>query len=222
LAAQQGCPVVSLFLGSADPIKTAPFQLGAWVIQGHSDCSPCSHAEACHQPRHFCGDSVSVETVYSLVEGVLKGKEIRLSQSRIFQTQKSQNSISLVSLNGSFRSALEQTVWSAYLNGESSGDVSHLHAQPSQILVTWNEHEKFKAAVRNYFAGNLEISDIEQKFPFWQDSLIRLKRNSQDTAELRALIDIRTNLLNELLKTSAEVSHSGNTRTNSHEFTAEA
>ena len=71
LAAQNGCPVVSLFLGSADPVKTAPWQQGAWVIQGQAACAPCGHASPCHQPRHVCADSLKVETVFSLITGIL-------------------------------------------------------------------------------------------------------------------------------------------------------
>jgi ADP-heptose:LPS heptosyltransferase len=63
LAAAVRCPTLALHLGSADPVKTSPWMRGAQVIQGKAGCRPCRHSEKCHQPRHLCGDSLSVEIV---------------------------------------------------------------------------------------------------------------------------------------------------------------
>jgi ADP-heptose:LPS heptosyltransferase len=221
LAAQQGCPVVSLFLGSADPLKTAPWQLGAWVIQGHSECSPCSHSENCFQPKHLCGDSVSVETVFTLTEGVLKNREIRIAKSKIFRTENRNNSFAVVPLNDAFPAALEQTVWSIYLNGDDADEIAHLTAQSQQIRHVWNEHEKFKQALQEYQQGLMDVSLIEQRFPMWQDGFIRLKRDLRGWTELQELVKIRTTILKKLMN-DLEVSYNGNTRANSQEYSKQA
>jgi len=214
LAAQQACPVISLFLGSADPIKTAPWQMGAWVIQGQAECSPCSHATACHQASHLCGDSLSVPSVFALVEGVLKEKEIRISGSHLFRTEKLNQSFAVVPFENSFRKSLEQTVWSAYLNLENGckieSEISHLNPAHGQVRSLWAEHEKFKKAVHDYQNGHLEISQIEEKFPLWKDSFIRLKRDLRGWTELQDLIAIRSQILNQLMNRT-EVSSRGNT-----------
>ncbi|MEZ0391024.1 MAG: glycosyltransferase family 9 protein [Pseudobdellovibrionaceae bacterium] len=223
LAAHQGCPVVSLFLGSADPVKTAPWQLGAWVIQGQAECAPCSHSQACHQASHLCADSLSVETVFSLVDGILKEKEICISKSKIFRTSQQQNSFSLVPLNESFPSALEQTVWSVYLNGSriSQDDIQHLRAQETQVKKIWRENERFKLALEDYQKGQIELSQIEAWFPFWKDSFTRLKRDLRGWVELQELNSIRTEILKALM-VEREFSQNGNTRSKSEKHFAQA
>lgn len=212
LAAQQSCPVISLFLGSADPMKTAPWQMGAWVIQGQAECSPCSHAAKCHQPTHLCSESLSVESVFALAEGVLKDKEIRISGSQIYRTEKLGQSFAVAPYENSFRQNLEQMVWSAYLNSEMKIEVSHLNPAPGQVRSLFVEHEKFKNAVQEYRNGKLEINQIEERFPLWKDSFIRLKRDLRAWSELQDLIQIRSQVLNQLMNRS-EVVTSGNART---------
>lgn len=221
LAAQQGCQVVSLFLGSADPVKTAPWQTGAYVIQGQADCAPCSHASACHQASHLCGEALSVESVFALVEGVLKEKEIRIFSSQVYRTEAVNNSFSVVPADNSFRKNLEQAVWSAYLNNEQKVETSHLTPMPGQLRSLIHLHEKFKMALQNFKIGKIEIKEIESQFPLWKDSLIRLKRNANDMAEALELIQIRTMALNELSQ-DLEVSQNGSTRSNSQEHFATA
>ncbi len=63
LAAQTRTPVVGLYLGSADPYKTAPWIDGALVFHGSEACSPCAHSSACTQATHLCADNLSAESV---------------------------------------------------------------------------------------------------------------------------------------------------------------
>lgn len=67
LAAMVCCPQVSLFLGSADAIKTSPYSDEAFIIDAQSDCYPCSHSQDCTQPTHVCSASISVDKVLKAV-----------------------------------------------------------------------------------------------------------------------------------------------------------
>lgn len=221
LAAQQGCPVVSLFLGSADPIKTTPWQLDAWVIQGQAECSPCAHSSKCHQSSHVCGESISIQAVFALVEGVLKEKEIRISGSKLYKTEVLDRSVAVVPIENSFRRNLEQIVWSAYLNSENSIEVSQLRPTMGQVKALWREHEKFKKAVQEYQNGKFEINQMEERFPQWKDSLIRLKRDLRGWNELQELMSIRSRILQRLMG-QTEALKNGKTRTSDSDNFASA
>lgn len=67
LAAMVGCPQVSLFLGSADAVKTSPYSDEALIIEAQSDCYPCSHSQDCTQSTHLCSESISVDKVLKAV-----------------------------------------------------------------------------------------------------------------------------------------------------------
>ncbi len=67
LAAMVGCPQISLFLGSADAIKTSPLSEDAKIIEAQSDCYPCSHSQDCRQSAHLCAESISVDLVMNAV-----------------------------------------------------------------------------------------------------------------------------------------------------------
>ncbi len=67
LAAQVGCQVVGIFIGSADPIKTAPWQEDLWLVQPTVACYPCAHSSKCNQKSHLCAEDISVGNVYETV-----------------------------------------------------------------------------------------------------------------------------------------------------------
>lgn len=87
LAAEERCQVVSLFLGSADFVKTAPWQSGAWVIRSKVSCAPCRHSEPCFQPSHLCAEDMEVDKVFNLVQSLLQNEPVVALEKSIFQTR---------------------------------------------------------------------------------------------------------------------------------------
>lgn len=195
LAAQQGCPVVSLFLGSADAFKTAPWQEGAWVVQGQAACAPCAHSSPCHQATHLCADALKVETVFSLVSGVLRGKKIKIFDSSISRTSSHKNSSSLEK-EGGFAQWLEKEVWTQYLDGSQVCDVPEV--DPVAVQELKYRQARFEKAVQAAKLGNMSLSEVERSFPEWSDSLIRWKRDSQFTQEVEAICKIRREILDSI------------------------
>jgi ADP-heptose:LPS heptosyltransferase len=222
LAAQQGCPVVSLFLGSADPVKTAPWQEGAWVVQGQVACSPCAHSSPCHQARHLCAESLKVETVFSFVTGILKGEEVKLFDSSMARTVQTKTSFRLERANESLLQIIENEVWSQYLNGSNEPEISNFSIAEMENLL--KRHMQFEIAVRSAKAKVIQISDIEKAYPEWADGLIRWKRDFGFTAEIEAICQIRQRILYKCLQTNMENKNvrSENTRSAAQDRLAEA
>lgn len=221
LAAQQGCPVVSLFLGSADPVKTAPWQAGAWVIQGEAACVPCSHSSACHQAEHLCAQSLSVDSVFSLISGLLKNRPARISKGSLYQARARKETLVLESEPLNFETSLEQAVWSSYLNGVPA-DPAFAPAVPLEKARSLRElHEEFRLSVSQILQNKLQFDPVERKFPLWKDSLIRLKRDPRASQEVLQLIEIRSQILNRLCQTE-EVSSVGNAKQYASEHFAQA
>ena len=124
LAASSGCETLSLFLGSADPIKTAPWSQGGWVIQGNAPCAPCKHSTPCSQKSHLCAENLSVQAVANLAEAILDGKS---KPASTMKTGWRRGHYALVSQEPSGfekRGTIEQKVWSLYLEGERSSQMS--------------------------------------------------------------------------------------------------
>jgi ADP-heptose:LPS heptosyltransferase len=99
LAAQVSCPTVSLFMGSADSTKTAPFSRSSIIINANSECYPCRHSEACSQTSHVCASSITPEDVLKIFSKSLAAEENR--------APKSYNEA---------RRVLERAVWEQHLN----------------------------------------------------------------------------------------------------------
>lgn len=201
LAAQQGCSILSLFLGSADPRKTAPWQEGAWVIQGQAACAPCSHSSPCFQSEHLCANSVSVQSVFELAEGILNQAPVRLTSSRTYQMKS--RGFSFLPLNPfeTLAHRLEQAVWSNYLNQNRAADLSDISIRESDISALLQMHNRFEVAVQGLRDERQSLSDVERSFPMWKDSLLRVKRDPTQEgswAELQELIGLRRLILNQL------------------------
>jgi hypothetical protein len=83
IAAQKEAQVVELALGSSDPWRTGPYGEGHIVLQSTVGCYPCPHSRPCRQISHFCGESLSVNLVSSVVEALLAGTEISTSNKSV-------------------------------------------------------------------------------------------------------------------------------------------
>jgi ADP-heptose:LPS heptosyltransferase len=221
LASQVDCPIVSLFLGSADPVKTAPWQMGAWVIQGKASCAPCAHSGPCHQSRHLCADSVSVESVFELVSGLLRRSPVQISNNRVAQTENLQGHFSVTLTEEKFDLQLEQLVWSSYLNGSILFDESFQSTASLEMLERMQtENNRFQLQVNQLKQNKINIENVESEFPQWKDSLTRFKRDGQSLEETQNLIEIRREILTRLHQ-QKEVSYHGNTRYDTEEHFAQ-
>ncbi|MGZ5279482.1 MAG: glycosyltransferase family 9 protein, partial [Pseudobdellovibrionaceae bacterium] len=196
LATQQACPVVSLVLGSADPVKTAPWQTGAWVIQGQANCAPCLHSAPCHQPTHICAQSLQVETVFSLVSGILKGGKVKIFASNAIRTQRRGDSFGFEVQSEDLNQTVEQQVWWLYLNGSQKLEMPEV--SPLELQKLMRKHERFETAIQLVKAGRMEMQKLEQSFPEWADSLIRWKRDHHLTSEVDELCRIRKIVMKKL------------------------
>jgi ADP-heptose:LPS heptosyltransferase len=210
LAAQNGCPVVSLFLGSADPVKTAPWQEGAWVVQGQAACAPCVHSAPCHQSRHLCAESLQVETVFNLVAGILSGEKVKVTGSEVRQTTTRGESVMLKAATPNLLQELEHETWWQYLHGTAAAELPVGDALEWQSLA--GRHAQFQSQVAAVKAGHGGVSELEENFPEWKDSLIRWQRDPQFTQEVDELGHIRHQILNQILDQIMENTEKENVR----------
>lgn len=61
-------PMLTLFLGPANPYKTPPWLFGTSVMSATIACSPCEHRGACTQVRQVCEDSITPSDVFQVIE----------------------------------------------------------------------------------------------------------------------------------------------------------
>lgn len=196
LAAQQACPVVSLFLGSADPVKTAPWQLGAWVVQGQAACAPCVHSKPCHQSRHLCAESLQVETVFSLVTGILRGEKAKVFATQAKRTRLQGPAFGFEPEHQALVQTIEQQVWWLHLNG--SQRLEPIEASGMELRELMQKHQQFENAIQAVKAGRLDVAAVEKNFPEWADSLIRWKRDRHFTSEVDELCRIRKIIMKKI------------------------
>ena len=83
LAALSRTPVVGLYLGSADPHKTAPWVDGAIIFHAIESCSPCAHSMACSQTTHLCAENFLAESVANSIHDLLVGGMSALQKTSI-------------------------------------------------------------------------------------------------------------------------------------------
>lgn len=74
-ATLEGVPVMGIYVGSANPFKTPPWQQGARIWWAQVACSPCGHRSECSQTRHLCGDQLQPEGIAASVKALLKQTE---------------------------------------------------------------------------------------------------------------------------------------------------
>lgn len=121
-AARAQVQVLSLFMGSANPSKTAPYLSGSVVIQTKAACSPCNHSERCWKSTLECTHEISVNEVFSVATSMLTNGPMPAIQNKLLKVQKRLNNrFHLVRSGGgsemtNFQSAFEQSVWEIFMN----------------------------------------------------------------------------------------------------------
>ncbi len=76
-AALEGIATFGIYLGSANPYKTPPRQLGAKMAAGLESCWPCAHRSPCSQATHRCGEAVNAKEILKQIENELIGKSMQ-------------------------------------------------------------------------------------------------------------------------------------------------
>lgn len=165
LAAEVGCPVISIFIGSADAIKTAPYIKNALILQASSPCYPCKHSEKCHQLTHICSSSISIEQVYNNIEISLKGESMsRYQEQQTLRTGADQHGFMLTAVNQSEKSLaadFERIVWSFYLSEEWKAPVPFYGSAVFEILNDWNHRYSMKAISQFATHQQVRVEKIE-------------------------------------------------------------
>jgi ADP-heptose:LPS heptosyltransferase len=159
LAALQRAPVLGIYLGSADPRKTAPRQNGARILWASTACSPCRHRDDCSQPRHFCGDEMSFETVQQeVMEMIQHGpRALRPTNVRRFEVLEGSAGAAVLSEAGQKSMGLwAQVVWDFYLNGDHENPVAPYGSAARVLLQRWGNHKE----TREWVDGMKERLDV--------------------------------------------------------------
>lgn len=75
LAAQTQMAIFGIYLGSAEPTKTAPRTENAWIVQSDESCVPCRHSSQCFQTSHLCAQSVQPHDIVSILRPLISGDD---------------------------------------------------------------------------------------------------------------------------------------------------
>lgn len=70
-AADELLPCLGLYLGSANPYKTPPRQVGAWILRSQAACQPCSHRDPCHQMTQICAEGITAQDLWHVTKMAL-------------------------------------------------------------------------------------------------------------------------------------------------------
>lgn len=192
LAAQVGCPIVSLFMGSADANKTKPFTQDLRLVKASTDCYPCNHSDPCSQSRHLCADSISVDEVFSILTSESLSEPVALQKS---YTEASET--------------IESFIWRTYLNQEVAPEDLPMEIQrirPEYLKLYIVRAQNFHSQVAEVEANgrSLEVWSLLKKSVGreFRDSFAKMDRRYFEKSELRAVIKIRkrylTGIINQL------------------------
>jgi hypothetical protein len=190
IAAGLGCPVLSLFLGSADSVKTGPWIQGATSLAGSASCAPCKHSNPCSEYSHLCGDSLGVTKVFAQASSLLR------KESPMHQPQSS----------STLRNEFEVTVWTHYLDAQPA-ELAPIPEQWRPAVQAWKSEfvnfeqsfKKLQSLVNQMSAsllanGNSDfqsvlaqariiVGDMQRSFPEMQDSFFLLHRAFNESAD---------------------------------------
>jgi ADP-heptose:LPS heptosyltransferase len=194
LAAQQECPVLSLFLGSADPVKTLPWQNGAYLLQGASTCFPCRHSEPCMKESHLCAEALSVDSVFNLACGILRGRMERVLSARTGQARMNRDFFFPDFGPNSIYQMIEQWVWGSYLNQTDNFECDPGLWSDTELARIQKENDSLLETLKSC-SSMAQIGVLEERYANWKDSFIRLKRDPQGLDEALKLCHIRAKIL---------------------------
>ncbi len=188
LAAQVGTPLVSLFLGSANPEKTAPMQADAVILQPRTHCAPCLHSKSCFRETQICAEDLAVNCVSSVIDSRILNQELPQIQSHIWQVSTNKNGIIFLKKISkgaevtNLNRFLEQLTWQIYLDrghletAGPFGSASYMFieehsrelARPTSLAViqTGLQNRLFEFQTHELFIDRLETNFRKQMTPF--------------------------------------------------------
>jgi len=139
LAAQVGCRTLSLFLGSADPVKTAPWNQGARILSAQSPCFPCRHSDPCSQRSHLCAESIPVGEVLRSASRILLNLKEERHQEQEVKVQQRHFFIENLE-NPELDARVEQLAWSFYLSREPGVSFLPLASSAQDLMRDLGPH----------------------------------------------------------------------------------
>ncbi len=154
LAARLGVPLLSLYLGRANPFKFSPQQEGAFIVHGQT---------------------IEPEELIDIVVSLMEKKRIQAKKTVLYQTRKMANKFTFLERKGcdaeiiNQKKWLQQLVWQlyldkAYLNGRGPYDVSAGQFVNEFGLRTKGISKDFWLWSRQKeLEGSLLLSEIELK-----------------------------------------------------------
>ncbi len=209
LAANVGCPILSLFMGSADFTKTPPFTSAANIISSQVDCYPCRHSEPCKQATHLCAEEIVVDNVAKVAGSILLNNEKELDVSVSFgffeKLRHSRNYSGAAHL-------IEREIWKSYLSEEMKDFEMVFSSIKQEYLVKYLERaEEFNRSVDS-FVGDIQKNslrkdsrpdEIVKKYffevdPSFRSSLVKVIREPLNYSEILNLTLIRMKVCKEL------------------------
>lgn len=172
LAAEAAVPTLALFLGSANPLKTAPRLRDAWILRPRASCYPCDHRAACPHlsgacPRHLCAEELSVDQVLRPALAKLRSSDpgqdvsiVRIGfENRIYVKDMLQGgSVSRDGLSAAKRRALDQVVWAFYLDERHEEMIPPYGSAVNELMLLEAFNHADVAHLRDR-VGDLEDAD---------------------------------------------------------------
>lgn len=137
LAAGLGCPIVAIFLATAQPWDTGPLLSGSCSLEPALECHPCAFDAHC-QHQHKCLEQISVGAVAKYALAKLRGRELQSvadTDSRAWLTEIDDQNFTVLRPLGGIKSgpgrwlAWQRVFWRVLLD-----DVENLRASPEEVL----------------------------------------------------------------------------------------
>jgi ADP-heptose:LPS heptosyltransferase len=221
LAAQENCPVVGLFLGGADPVKSGPLRDGSLLLQGKAECAPCAHSQPCSQAKHLCGQMLSVDQVFSAVQYQLNLPLSEKEKDRVMMNSEQvifrQNAYSLRGAKataGSLDRAFEEMLWRHYLDGQWQERLPCVNSQVRQFLT---ENSQASPEIKVQFsrrqktlAGELKLCAETFEQSMKDISLLCLSNpevSAVKLSELRQELGVKVSLWTKRFSEQADLFH---------------
>lgn len=176
-------PLIELALGSSVISFTSSISEGAYIVQAESECFPCAHSHACHQPNHIC-ESIFARTdvISEISEAILNQREVKLTKSSgVHQVVKSPyGSISLKSFTSSnqYKEAIgeiEKFITFIYLKSQSEKNFkyqSHQLILISDHILNLFQNIKMNVLIGYFASLHAESKMIDEKLREFEYQLI--------------------------------------------------
>ena len=198
-AALRRAPVLGLFLGSADPRKTAPRQIGTRILWSEVPCSPCRHRNPCSQAEHLCAVNLSTETVFKEVIQMIHQAPQILDSSSVRRMEVEEGSQGAAVLQMTGRRSINlwaQVVWDFYLNRDHENNVAPYASAARTVLQSWG----YQRGTQDWIQEMKERLDVSfELIGIVSESLWEQMRSFNESSQLSPELDQRMTQATERL-----------------------